>query len=281
MAREEAKLAVRRAIEGKKPSSTGWIRVLCPFCGHDKPTLSVNVSNSRYGGYYVCWRASCGAKGFFTDRSVTFSSDRPVTKVGLPLGFQPLTTKSGAIYNPLLDKYRKYLYGRGVSQEIIDDVGIGYCDRGREANMVVVPIMTEGSPAGYIARSIVGKKYSLAPNFDREHHMFNMDALKEETELPVIIVEGVFDALPHWPFAVAALGQLSHRHWELLLSTKRPVVWALDADVQSKNEMYAARMRLHGLKSAWMEIPPGMDPGGANRERFLRKAFSLFKESFK
>lgn len=281
MANEEAKLAVKRAVEGKVPSSTGWVRVRCPFCGFDSPTLAVNLSTASYGGYYVCWRASCGVKGFFTDRVSSGDARREATKVGLPQGFEPLSTESGAIYNPLLAKFRKYLYGRGVSQEIIDDAGIGYCKSGREAEMVVVPIKTKGEVAGYIARSTVGKRYSLAPDFDREHHMFNMDALQEKTETPVIIVEGVFDALPHWPFAVAALGQLSHRHWELLLDVKRPIVWALDADVQAKNDMYAAKLRLYGVRSQWMEIPPGMDPGGANRDRFLRKAFSLFKEGFR
>ncbi len=278
------KLAVQEAIDGKQASATGWVRVQCPFCFSEDKKLSVNVSSGKFGGYYQCWRPSCGKRGFLYEREESVTrAERTVerTAVDLPDGFRLLTTNSGGAETKILAKYRRYLYNRGVTQNIIDETMTGCCTSGKFREMVVVPFMRSGKVVGWGARSIHEKRYHYPDGFDKEHNPFNYDALFEETDIPLLIVEGYFDAMPHWPFALAVGGQPTNFHWyELFPQAKRPLVMALDADMQIKNELGADMLALHGVRAKFLRLPPGTDPGGTAREKVLRQAFRLFKGNF-
>lgn len=278
MASELDKKAVLEAIEGCHPSSSGWVTAYCPFCMSDKRKLSVNIGGGTYNGYFQCWRPECGRRGFLEthERDVKAKKVRADIIPDMPEEFELLTRKSGALEQIRLAKYRKYLYGRGVTQRIINEANIGCCTRGKYAGHVVIPITCEGKVAGFVARTITGKTYKYPPGFERAFYPFNQDVLQEETDIPAIIVEGPFDAIVHWPFAVACLGQPVDEHWEIIKRARRPILLAFDADQGAKSEFRAAKLRLDGVNAKWMKIPPGKDPGGADRVKFLRKAFALF-----
>lgn len=285
MSSEVDKQAVIHAIDGITPSSSGWIRVRCPFCESEDKKLSVNVGGGKFNGYYQCWRPSCAKRGFIYDRTVDISirkkTDHTSVSVDLPEGFKYLTEESGGGQSKILAKYRRYLHGRGVSQEIINETLTGCCTSGPFREMVVVPFLKKGEVVGWGARSIHKKQYHYPSDMDKVHNPFNQDALFERTAIPLLIVEGFFDAMPHWPFALAVGGQPTDYHWEELFpKARRPIVMALDADVQQKNEMGAALLLLKGVRAKFLQLPPGTDPGGTSREKVLRKAFSLFPESF-
>jgi len=58
---------VLAAIEGHNPGSSGWYRVPCPFCERDgEMSTKKKMSVSADTGYFICFRATCGAKGFVT-----------------------------------------------------------------------------------------------------------------------------------------------------------------------------------------------------------------------
>lgn len=282
MSRELDKLAVQEAIQGKRPSSTGWIRTQCPFCYSEGLKLSVNVGGGAYDGYYQCWKPSCSKRGFVGEKNVKSTKHKVETAlIELPEEFKLLTTESGGASSRMLAKFRKYLYGRGVSQDIIDETMTGAATFGRYKNFVIVPFMKKKKVVGFGARNIFEKVYRYAEGFEKEQNPFNQDALYEETDIPLVVVEGFFDAMPHWPFAMAVGGQPSAYHWEELFpKAKRPLVLAFDADMQIKNELGADLLALNGVRAKYLKLPPGTDPGGTDREKFLRKAFSLFRENF-
>src|SRR5262249_30190976 len=80
---------------------------------------------------------------------------------------------------------------------------------------------------------------------------------------PLLLVEGVFDALPHWPHAAAFLGKPTGAHLAALDKHRgRPIVVILDGDAWEQGWAVAQRVRALGVPSiASVKLPAGFDPG--------------------
>jgi DNA primase len=111
-----------------------------------------------------------------------------------------------------------------------------------------------------------------ATGFDRERNVFNAAALAVDTDDPLLVVEGTFDALPYWPDVVALLGKPSEGQIGLLLTACRPLVVALDGDAWLESEMLAARLELDGARATWLKLPPKRDPGDLEPARVVAAA---------
>ena len=91
---------------------------------------------------------------------------------------------------------------RGLTPETIVDFGIGFCAKGMMADRIAIPIHNvKGEVVAYAGR-FVGEppegtpKYKLPPGFRKSQELFNIDrASKETADLPLVIVEGFFDAM--------------------------------------------------------------------------------------
>ena len=91
---------------------------------------------------------------------------------------------------------------RGLTPETIMDFGIGFCSKGMMADRIAIPIHNvKGEVVAYAGR-FPGEpgedtpKYKLPPGFRKSQELFNLDrAVKEPADLPLIIVEGFFDAM--------------------------------------------------------------------------------------
>ena len=101
-------------------------------------------------------------------------------------------------------------------------------------------------------------RYRYAPGGRRA--LFNEAALHVETDQPVLLVEGVFDAFPYYPNAVAFGGKPTDEQVAALLAAKRPMVSTLDGDAWQEAEALAMRLHLAGKRADWMRLPPGRDP---------------------
>lgn len=276
---------VLEAIEGATPTPGGWYRVPCPVCrdrgGHNdtKKKLSVNADN----GYYQCFRADCGIRGFtlLSERHLVKGKrqeEKSDGKVPLPEEYFPLdvANKTSSLS---LRPYFSYLEGRGITDRIIQGAHIGVCFRGRYAAKVIVPVHQGGQVVGFTSRSIADKVYMNPPGFMRTKFMLNGDALLEETDCPVVIVEGPFDCLRHWPHAVACFGKPTSHHIALIRQAKRPVVIGLDADAQMEGWGLAMTLELSGQNIRWMGLRPGTDPGKTPHDEFMAWALSAPKPS--
>ena len=116
-----------------------------------------------------------------------------------PLGF--------ALQN--LDTAHPYLAERGLSEKAIAEFGLGYCQKGSMAGRVVIPIHNaEGQLVAYAGRwpgttrSEDTPKYKLPAGFRKAQELFNYHrAIASEEEMPLVVVEGFFDAIkavPSW-----------------------------------------------------------------------------------
>lgn len=255
--RESASLHGRRG-----PSFSGEVRLCCPACeGGSRFTLSANAA----AGAWYCHR--CGAKGrgdlswLGTVSGGGSSGDLPSSLGEPPPGFVSLQGVGAGSLSAR--PYLGYLEGRGALGAARAAEG-GFCLDGRYAGRVVVPVLGIGGVwLGFSARSVYPRatpKYLYPPGMRRGRVLFNGLALGAETDDPVYVVEGVFDALWLWPDGVAVLGKPTSDQLALLAEARRPVVVALDGDAWQEGMVLALQLRALGARAVWLRLPPRTDP---------------------
>lgn len=255
------------AVASSLRKSTGaWWRGECPVCprlngksGGD--SLAVNAES---GGYH-CLR--CGTRGRLREipdwigsgPAVTYSVVEAPEEMELPEDF--VTIGDDPFTMPAL----RYLEKRCVPRETIQALGIGVAFRGWLRGRVIVPVRgLDGALAGWVARIYCaagyGPKYRYPRGMPRGTTLFRGGLTRVVTEEPLLVVEGVFDALPY-PTATAVLGKPSHAHVEMLAASRRPVAVALDADARRDAEALVGRINLRGGRASLVRLPATLDPG--------------------
>lgn len=120
-----------------------------------------------------------------------------------------------------LDKLQRdhpYLAERGLTLETLVDFGVGFCAKGMMSGRIAIPIHNvDGQVVAYAGRNVGDPaegtpKYKLPPGFRKSLELFNLDrAKKASPEVPLIVVEGFFDAMK--------LHQLGHRRVVALMGS--------------------------------------------------------------
>ncbi len=101
-----------------------------------------------------------------------------------------------------LDQNHPSLAERKLTPETVSDFGIGFCTKGMMADRIAIPIRNpEGAVVAYAGRwpgepAEDTPKYKLPQGFRKSLELFNIDrAIKEPSELPLVIVEGFFGTM--------------------------------------------------------------------------------------
>ena len=226
----------------------GQISFNCPVCddGRNKHNLEVNYINN----VYKCWSCgdSEGTHGSLTKIFDKFGNkkqkklyqvlkpetvvkkERSKKTLKLPDGFT-LFKDSSKVY-PVRRAAINYLYGRGITDEMIEKYGIGFCDKGDHAGRIVIPSYnSKGELNYYIARSwdpMSRAKYKN-PKEEKDKIIFWESLIDWNKD--VYLVEGAFDGL----FLDNSIPMLGKHMSELLFETihkkaKGEVTICLDAD---------------------------------------------------
>lgn len=149
------------------------------------------------------------------------------------------------------------------------------CLDGYYANRIIFPVQRNGNVVGFVARSwskTSERAYLYPRGFDRGV-FFNGDELRRETDQPLFVVEGVFDAMRVGPNAIACLGKPTTAQVEQLSKLRhRPVIVALDADAWRIGMTTAMTLKLRGVKAVDLRLPPGKDPDSLSEDWFREKA---------
>ena len=279
--REEVVLGI--IDEGGYVGQTGWIRAYCPFCPGKvgtqdrRQSFGVNTAN----GFYVCHR--CGTKGKVDvgDSEIQAPILPPVvmpdiSEIELPETYTPLWLEPG-LNAAVLSDARAYLRSRGLGRAAWQKANIGACYDGYHANRVVVPILDEAQEKwiGWVARDWTGtaeRKYMYPLGMHRSQIVFQQHVLQEESDAPVLVVEGVFDALPYIGNAVALLGKPSGLQFEILKKSKRPLAVVLDGDAWEEGYTLSQRLQLEGKRAGYVKLPPGSDPGDSDQNWLITEA---------
>ncbi len=310
MNRDERLALAQQALASAKLGRNGWLRATCPFCLVRKGTPDKRWSwgYQPESGKFHCFR--CGAYGSLGGDGAT-KSFKPEVLDGheldpdleewakLPKSFE-LIAETQPVVDDLLgtiDPYepaRAFLKRRGVSRALAAEVGIGACLKGckgedpectkddrcmscRFRKRIVVPVFDpEGkNQVGFVARTwgrTAMVNYLYPKGMPRGQAMFNHGAIWVETDEPVLVVEGVFDAFPYWPNAVACLGKPTDDQIESLGTAKRPIAVVLDGDAWREGRAVALLLNYDGARAGFVKLPPKTDPNELDPNWLLEQA---------
>lgn len=289
MSRAENNQLVEHALRGAK-FGRAWLRAVCPFCaidGHTDRKHSLGVSAST--GRYECFR--CGTRGKLRSPPDPAAAPpdlaRPETVyMAAPEEYVPLGKPPG-LTAIALEPARAYLHSRRLTKpRVWARYQIGAATEGYWAGRIIVPMLTtdEDDPQwlGWVARlwrnpgpHAEGRhamKYLYPKGMPRGLNLWNHRAMLIDTPQPVLIVEGVLDALPFGDHAAATLGKLSQWQLEALLESRRPISIVFDGDAWREGWALAARLRFEGRRAGYVRLPPKTDPDEVDAEYLLTEA---------
>lgn len=278
----------RRAASQARPSSSGWFRANCPFClertGKEDRKQAWSILMSK--GIYHCFK--CAVAGRI--RGWEGSDDAmpeaeilaPPVEIEAPEGFVELMQEpcrsSFAAEAP-----KAYLRSRGLTDESVWAAAhLGVCFTGKQAGRIIVPILSTANEwLGWVGRVWQKKAplpYIYPRGMPRGQVLYNHDALLVKTLQPVLVVEGVLDALAFWPHAVALLGKVGGEQMDALVASRRPVAVVLDGDAWREGEALALSLRLEGQRAGNVRLPPGKDPDEMNKTWVWEKSYACLEE---
>lgn len=287
------------AVAGSHPSPDGWQRGNCPRCevkvgkADRKRCLGLHVPT----GKWVCHR--CGSRGYvrqtpeaLADAAARAAPEARRTAAAMerPPGFWFLFDGGPGSTAGSTAAARRYLTappargGRGLDPAVLRDARVGACVTGPFVGRVVVPVLgTEldedgeevwfgWSSRAWVKDSEVGYKYPAGMALSEL--IYNPAALHVVTDVPLMVVEGVFDAHALWPNACATLGGTRDPHLVALGEARRPVVMVPDGDAWEKGWIAAMRLRLEGARAGALKLPARVDPDEIPRDVLERAALA-------
>ena len=209
-----SKLAIVQNLEsvlGKSRSSTkDNLAFNCPFCHHYKPKLEIDIVTQ----HWHCWVCNAsGRKIAVLYRKVNASrekisqiitllddieykpnkttTDTPV--IALPSEYQPLWKINQA--SPDFRNAVHYLKKRGISIYDILKYRIGYCESGEYSGKIIIPSYdANGSLNYFVARAFYDSDKFKHKNPKVSKNIIGFE-LHINWDLPIVLVEGAFDAI--------------------------------------------------------------------------------------
>jgi len=238
----------------------------CPKCNHHKPKLEVNLHTDENGqNPFECW--VCGFKGR-TIKSLLKQLQVPAEQAyeilkyvrkGDELGYAPASTVelpkefqslySATTTSIIANKVRNYLYKRGFTDRDFLKYNIGYCTSGQYTGRIVVPSYGENNQLNFFVARTFEDAYHKYRNPECSKDIIGFENLINWSQ-PIILVEGVFDAIAVKRNAVPILGKSIPKALikKIVSSTVEDIYIALDRDALKKALQYVEQFLNMGKK---------------------------------
>ena len=238
----------------------------CPKCNHHKPKLEVNLHTDENGqNPFECW--VCGFKGR-TIKSLLKQLQVPAEQAyeilkyvrkGDEVGYTPTSTvelpkEFQSVYEAtttsiIANKVRKYLYKRGFTDRDFLKYNIGYCTSGQYTGRIIVPSYGENNQLNFFVARTFEDAYHKYRNPECSKDIIGFENLINWSQ-PIILVEGVFDAIAVKRNAVPILGKSLSKALikKIVSSTVEDIYIALDRDALKKALQYVEQFLNMGKK---------------------------------
>ena len=224
----------------------------CPFCNHRKPKLEINMHTNEEGkNFWECW--VCQTRGQ-SIRSLLRQLKTPrdqaseilkylpkgtnieykqLSIIELPKEFKPLiaATSTSVIANTI----KKYLYARGLTDVDFIKYNIGYCTSGEYGGRVVIPSYNGSNQLNYFVARTYDGNYFKYKNPEASKDIIFFENLIN-WNVPIILCEGVFDAMAIKRNAIPILGKsISTSLYRKIITSKvKDIYVALDDDAKDR-----------------------------------------------
>jgi len=245
-----------------KEFGKGEVYFTCPFCHNHKRKFAVNIVKNAFH----CWH--CGAKGrslitlfkrldvspsqlkelrslLSDDQINNYIEEETNTDLYLPPGFKPLWVPNKSIHyvNAI-----KYLKNRGITGYDIIRYQMGYTMDGPYANRIIIPSYDSNNKLNYfLARSFYesGLKYKNPPVSKNVIVFENQINWK----MPLVLCEGVFDAIAIRRNAVPLLGKfVPKKLLKMMIKNQvKEVYVALDDDAITEAREIEQNLSQYGI----------------------------------
>lgn len=238
----------------------------CPFCNHRKPKLEINLNTNDKGeNPWECW--VCETKGR-TIRSLLKQLKisgpqaqevlqyikkgeeveyQVVKTIELPKEFQPLFSAPTTSFSANIA--RKYLYDRGITDNDIMKYNIGYCIAGEFNDRIIIPSYDQNNQLNFYVARAFNRSYAKYKNPEVSKDIIVFENLINWNQ-PIIICEGVFDAMAIRRNAIPILGKnISKALLKRIVSSKvKEIYIALDKDALKKAVKFCEQFISMGKK---------------------------------
>lgn len=234
----------------------------CPFCGHHRPKLAINLGKGRWH----CWKCNSAGnrlislakrlqvspqqlrelKEILSDELPYIKEDTVVASLMLPEEFKPMWKPT----NDLEYKHALvFLKKRGITAGDILRYGIGYCTEGTYQNRLIIPSYDRMGQLNYF----VGRDYFDVSPLKYKNPPVSKNVVGFEYHInwgyEVVLCEGVLDAMAIKWNAIPLFGKtLPHEVRRRINETHVPsVCLALDSDASSDALRIANVLRNDGI----------------------------------
>lgn len=249
----------------------------CPFCNHRKPKLEINMATNEQGhNPWECW--VCETKGrtirsllkqLKTPRDTAVEILKYVPKgatieykhlsiIELPKEYQPLYSASST--SIVANLVKKYLYERGLTDNDFIKYGIGYCTTGEYGGRVIIPSYSQSNQLNYFVARTFDGNYFKYKNPEASKDIIFFENLIN-WNVPIILCEGVFDAIAIRRNAIPILGKnVSKALFKKIITAPLSDVYiALDKDAEAR-ALQTAEKLLNLGKRVYLVNLPDKDP---------------------
>tara|TARA_R100000541_G_scaffold50843_1_gene58154 strand:+ start:403 stop:1329 length:927 start_codon:yes stop_codon:yes gene_type:complete len=294
----ELLVALVNSILGSgKKTAGGNYAYTCPHCNHHKPKLEINFDvHKNKANPWHCWACDVRGKSIipllrkanapqdkieYAKTLVVDSSYNYVEKTyaALTLPSEFISLSSVDSPNLSMRHAQAYIKNRGVSNHDISQYNIGYCDEGLYKNMIILPTYdAEGSLNYFTARS-----FEREPHTKYRNPSVSRDIIPNEYfinwNIPVILCEGIFDAIAIKRNAIPLLGKSiqSSLMKKLIVSAVDKIYIALDSDAIKQALRFCEKLMAEG-KEIYLVDLQDKDPaelGFANFTKLIQNTFPL------
>ena len=272
-----------------RKTSRGNYAFMCPNkCHSSKPKLEINLDTFKY----QCWVCGGQKKGFrgnsihklfkqanspqnlleelnliIPDKNVNLEVEYSDTKpIELPKEYREIHDIKN--YDIIGRRAVHYLKQRGLTKGDILRYNIGYCDGGIYHNHIIIPSYDEDNKLNYfIARSLEDEPFLKYKNPPHSRNIIMFENLIN-WDLPVILCEGVFDAIAIRRNATPILGKnISKRLYEKIILNTEDIIIALDKDARTKALQLAKKFMNEGKNVTFLTLPD-KDPSEMGFSKF-------------
>ena len=294
---------LEKALDQKAEVGPNNVSFWCPVCKKEpykkKLSICLNDESDKFG-FWKCWVCrdsnDMGGRNLFkllkkigankalvydlskiinvsygTDITSAFDNvEKLPSTIELPAEFIPLSKKNKtASYQTALN----YIKSRNIKDSEIARYNIGYCDSGKYMKRIIIPSYDVNGVLNYfVARSYEENwypKYKNPPLPNNDYVIF-FDIFIN-WDMPIVLVEGVFDAIGAKRNAIPLLGQsissaLQHK---LMQRDVSEMVIALDPDAINTSLKYVEKFVSEGISVKFMDLGDS-DPGEMEFKDFVR-----------
>jgi DNA primase len=286
-----ALLVLVESVLGKgTATSKGNYAFKCPFCAHHKNKLEVSLrTTAKKENFWHCW--VCDTKGksirtLFKQAKATPDRFQDLNLLIQPSNIKDIVSTEAlalpaeyiALNNIYLDKVAqieakhalKFLTKRNVTKDDIVKYNIGFCKEGLYGGRIIIPSYDANGILNYfVARAYKesDRKYKNPPVASKEviglELYINWDA-------PIILCEGMFDAITIKRNVIPLLGKVLHNKLmeKLVKSSVDRIYIALDNDAKKDALKHAEKLMSYG-KEVYMVELEGKDANEIGFESFL------------